>query len=273
MTIQFKKKGDRNPLTFTQRQFIAKVISNKSLNKNFKLLHLSPLSDIIIPSPGQFYMLQTGNTLDPLLKRPFSIFQYDRRGLKFLYRIKGKGTLLLSNVKKGDMIEVIGPLGNGYPEIDGNFVVIAGGIGIASLYPVLQSHKNRAYVFYGARNRDEHIMLEEIRSISKKLYITTDDGSSGEKGFITDEFVKFINNRGLDFVTVFACGPIPMLKELSKIINKTELQCYVSLEENMACGVGACLGCVVKKMEEEGWSYRCVCKDGPVFNIRDILWE
>lgn len=267
------KGGGRNPLTFAQRQFVAKVISNRSLNKNFKLLHLSPLSDVITPSAGQFYMLKAGHTFDPLLRRPFSIFHYDSGGLKFLYRVKGKGTSLLSDLKKGDLVEVIGPLGNGYPEIKENFVVIAGGIGIASLYSLLKKHKNRAYVFYGAKNKDELILLDEISSISKQLYITTDDGSIGERGFVTNEFVKILSEKKLDFNTIFACGPMPMLKELANFINRTNFQCFVSIEENMACGVGACLGCVVKKVDQEGWSYKCVCKDGPVFNIRDILWE
>lgn len=225
-------------------------------------------------------MIQAGNTYDPLLKRPFSIFRHKDNMLQFLYRIRGKGTICLSNVKEGDTIDLIGPLGNGYPVPKGDFVAVAGGIGIASLYPLIEQYKNRAHLFYGARNKDELLMLNEVSMLSKKIWITTDDGSAGKKGLITAPLKDFLRHNHLP---VYACGSMPMLKTIFDIIKDTELKCYASLEENMACGIGACLGCVVKvrseklevrtKTKKDLTVYKRVCKEGPVFDLKDIVWE
>lgn len=263
------------------KYFKAKTVDNISLNKHFRLLKLSPLSDIDIPQPGQFYMLQAGNTYDPLLKRPFSIFRHEDNSLSFLYRIRGKGTLSLSHLRSGDVINVIGPLGNSYPEPHGDFIALAGGIGIASLLHLLARFKNKAYLFYGARNKEELVMLNEARAISKESFITTDDGSEGEKGLIIDSLMKFFNSLPITHypLPIYACGPTPMLRELSKVVADKEIKCYISLEEHMACGIGTCLGCVVKVRDQntedrtQNWTYKRVCKEGPVFAIEDIVWE
>ncbi len=270
------------------KYFKAKTVDNISLNKHFRLLNLSPLSDIDIPQPGQFYMLQTGDTCDPLLKRPFSIFRHEENSLSFLYRIRGKGTLSLSRLKSGDIINAIGPLGNSYPVPDGDFIALAGGIGIASLLPLMRKFKERAYLFYGARSKEELVMMDEAKAVSKESFITTDDGSEGKKGLITDSLMKFFNSLPITHhpLPLYACGPTPMLRELYRII-KSKIQnpksqiieCYVSMEEYMACGVGVCLGCVVKVRSQEPvdssqkWIYKRVCKEGPVFDIKDIIWE
>ncbi|MEW6738981.1 MAG: dihydroorotate dehydrogenase electron transfer subunit [Nitrospirota bacterium] len=253
------------------KYFKAKTVDNISLNKHFRLLNLSPLSDIDIPQPGQFYMLQAGDTYDPLLKRPFSIFRHEDNSLSFLYRIRGKGTLSLSHLKSGDIINAIGPLGNSYPEPHGDFIALAGGIGIASLLHLLARFKNKAHLFYGARNKEELVMLNEAKALSKESFITTDDGSEGEKGLITDSLMKFFNSLPITHypLPLYACGPTPMLRELSKVVAGKDIKCYVSLEEHMACGVGACLGCVIKTVSGN----KRVCKEGPVFDIKDIIWE
>lgn len=263
------------------KNFKANITGNISLNKQFKLLSLSPLSDIIVPEPGQFYMLQAGDTYDPLLKRPFSIFGHEDKTLKFLYRIRGKGTLSLSNLESGDIIDVIGPLGNSYSAPKGDFIAIAGGIGIASLLPLLERFKDMAYLFYGARSKEELVMLNEVRSLSKEIFITTDDGSEGEKGLITDVLRDFLNSklRTQNSKLVYACGPTPMLKELSSVVAGKGIKCYVSLEAHMACGVGACLGCVIRvkgqgaRVKETEWTYKRVCKEGPIFDLEDIIWS
>lgn len=263
------------------KYFKAETVDNISLNKHFRLLNLSPLSDIDTPQPGQFYMLQTGDTCDPLLKRPFSIFRHEDNLLSFLYRIRGKGTLSLSHLKSGDIINAIGPLGNSYPVPDGDFIALAGGIGIASLLPLMRKFKERAYLFYGARNKEEMVMLNEAKAISKESFITTDDGSEGEKGLITDSLSDFLNPSCITHYAsrIYACGPTLMLRELSKVVAGKDIECYVSMEEHMACGVGACLGCVVKVKSQEPvassqkWIYKRICKEGPVFDIKDIIWE
>lgn len=267
------------------KYFKAKIIDNKSLNKDFRLITISPLPEVLVPEPGQFYMLQVSSNYDPLLKRPFSIFKYGDNMLKFLYRIKGKGTSCLSNFKRGDSIYAIGPLGNGFSAPQGDFIAVAGGIGVASLFPLLEKYKNRAYLFYGARNKEELVMVEESSALAKEIFITTEDGSERQKGLVTDLLKDSL------FVThyllpMYACGPTPMLKELSNIVvnppfTKGEIKCYVSLEEHMACGVGACLGCAVRvrsQITDHGSQgseliYERICKEGPVFDLKDIVWE
>ncbi|HAK89963.1 MAG: hypothetical protein A2077_00915 [Nitrospirae bacterium GWC2_46_6] len=254
------------------KYFKAEITDNISLNKHFKILTLTPQSDIVVPQPGQFYMLNSNNTYDPLLKRPFSIFGCKNNTLSFLYRIRGKGTSCLSNLRGGDIIEVIGPLGNNYPEPAGDFIAVAGGVGIASLLPLLDKRKNTGYLFYGARSKDESVMLSEAGALSKETFVATDDGSEGRKGLITELLKGFLNNLKSEIsnftLPIYACGPNPMLKELSKIARERRIKCYVSLEEHMACGVGACLGCVVKTVS----GYRRVCKEGSVFDSEEIVW-
>lgn len=253
-------------------------------NRNFKMLTLRPAAEIIAPEPGQFYMLQTGTACDPLLKRPFSIYDCGEQSLSFLYRIRGKGTLSLSQLREGDMVQVIGPLGNSYPEPDGDFIAVAGGIGIASLLPLLRKYRKRACLFYGAMNTEELVMLEETRELAKEIFITTDDGSDGRKGWITHAVRDFLAESHATYrsLPIYACGPVPMLKSLAEITHGAGLACYASMEEHMACGIGACLGCVVKVRDksvrseslqaEESFVYKRVCKEGPVFDIGDIIW-
>lgn len=252
------------------RYFPSKITDNKSLNSSFKLLSITPLSEIEMPQPGQFYMLQTSGSLDPLLKRPFSIFRQEDNTLQFLYRIRGKGTRSLAELKTGGIINVIGPLGNSYPEPEGDFIAVAGGIGIASIMSLMERFKHRAYFFYGARNSEELLMLEEADAVSNELIVSTDDGSEGEKGLITEKLEDFLSSYMMDkSVPVYACGPVQMQKEVCRIASESGRKCYLSLEEHMACGLGACLGCVVKTTS----GYKRVCKEGPVFDAGELVWE
>ena len=253
--------------------FTAEIVGNTSQKTHFKMLTLRPSSEIIVPQPGQFYMIQTGTACDPLLKRPFSIYSIRQNLLSFLYRIRGKGTLSLSQLREGDLLQIIGPLGNSYPAPDGDFIAIAGGIGIASLLPLMRKYKKHAYLFYGAMKSDELVMLEEARELSKEIFITTDNGSDGQEGCVTCAVEDFIGESRITppeagALPMYACGPTPMLKELSKIARAAGLICCASLEEHMACGIGACLGCMVKTVTGQ----KRVCKDGPIFNLEDIIW-
>ncbi|MBF0558724.1 MAG: dihydroorotate dehydrogenase electron transfer subunit [Nitrospirae bacterium] len=253
-----------------------------SQNAQFKLLTLKPLSEITAPEPGQFYMIQAGTANDPLLKRPFSVYGLQHDCLGFLYRIRGKGTLSLSQLREGDTLQVVGPLGNSYPVPSGDFIAVAGGIGIASLLPFMNKYKKRAYLFYGAMKRDELVMLEEARELSKEAFFTTDDGSYGQKDLITDALRSFLSASQIahQALRIYACGPAPMLKALSVITNAGGIVCYASLEEHMACGIGACLGCMVKvkiqkpedRDKNKEWEYKRVCKEGPIFSLEDIKW-
>jgi dihydroorotate dehydrogenase electron transfer subunit len=251
----------------------AKITENTPVNKDHNLLSLSQDNIQQHPLPGQFYMIGTDFSYDPLLKRPFSIFREASGVLQFLYRIKGKGTERMKEMKKGDNVSLLGPLGNGYPLHGRNLtpVLVAGGIGIASLFPLAEKLSGNVHLFYGARTKNELLMLNELKGlVRKELIISTDDGSEGAKGKIVDVFDNFFT-RHSSLVTrhsLYACGPTPMLKAVSKFALEKEIKGYISMEENMACGVGACLGCTVKTKK----GYKRVCKEGPVFPIEEIVW-
>lgn len=279
------------------RYFEAKIKENLCVNEDHNLLSLVTPEGVNEHLPGQFYMIEVNRGFDPLLKRAFSLFRKTSDGFQILYRIKGKGTSILKDMKKGTFIDVLGPLGKPYPNplAEQTPVVVAGGIGIASVFSLIERLSKRAYVFYGARSKDELFMIDELRRISKELVISTDDGSYGEKATVIDSLNNFLSHHSLvvpDYL-IYACGPKPMLKKIAQIAILNNIKAYVSLEENMACGVGACQGCVVrvrkqgKKIEdgkmgrwEDGKSqplnlltkYKRVCKEGPVFNAEEIIW-
>lgn len=253
--------------------FKAKVINNFPLNQKTYLLTIRPLEKVKKPEPGQFYMLETTNSYDPLLKRPFSFFRIRSFGLQFLYALKGKGTLFMRDFIKGEIIDVVGPLGRGYPEPAKGYtpLLIGGGIGIASIFSFAEKINRRGYIIYGAKCKDELPIINELEYLKNKLFICTDDGSFGKKGTVIEglEYLLKDNKALSPYYLIYACGPPEMLKAVSKFTSDRGLKGYVSLEENMACGFGACLGCAVKTVQ----GYKRVCKEGPVFPIEEIVWE
>lgn len=255
------------------RYFRARISENRQLTADHNLLTFIPLSDTKEPEPGQFYMIGTGGDgYDPLLKRPFSLLRKKGSGVQMLYRIKGRGTMMIRDVKEGSVIDVLGPLGNPYPmpENESVPIIVAGGIGIASVFSLAEKFSRTAYIFYGARTQSELMFLEELKGFAKELFISTDDGSYGKKGTIVDVLADFFT-RNSSLVTrhlIYACGPAPLFRSLCEVVRNKGVKTYVSLEENMACGVGACLGCVTRTVD----GHKSVCKEGPVFDIRDIVW-
>lgn len=237
------------------------------------LLTVCPLEPIIEPNPGQFFMLSLDKRLDPLLKRPFSLHRFISGDLQFLYRVVGKATSILKEKKAGDILELIGPLGNGFPldEIERvKPILVAGGMGIAPLVALTDRiAKEEPLFFYGARTKAEVLCLNELSFIGVTPKISTDDGSVGRKGFITELVDEFLSkHQSFDNYTIYACGPKPMLSVLAAIAKRHKVKAYMALEESMACGVGACLGCVIKTVD----GYKRVCKEGPVFSFNDIMW-
>jgi dihydroorotate dehydrogenase electron transfer subunit len=254
------------------RYFTSRVKENIALNAHHNLITLSMPDAAGEPFPGQFYMIEVNRGSDPLLKRAFSLFRRTSDGFQLMYRIKGRGTTLLKEMKRDDALEVLGPLGNHYPVPSGEQVplVIAGGIGIASVFPFLHAHQGRAFVFYGARSGDEIFVLDELKGMSREVLISTDDGSMGTKGNIVDVLANYLDGKKTDHsrYVLYACGPYPMLKAVSTVAASKGITAYVSMEESMACGLGACLGCVVKTKT----GYKRVCKEGPVFKSEEIVW-
>ena len=224
------------------------------------------------PSPGQFYMVGTGRGYDPLLKRAFSLFRRIPGGLQLLYRVRGKGTSLLSSMKEGAVLDLVGPLGNSYPlpRKDQTPVVIGGGIGIASVFSLAEELSGNCHLFYGARMEDELFLAGELGAVYENLVLCTDDGSCGIKGTVVDVLRDFMERRseGASAPVIYACGPVPMLKSIAETALSIGVEGYISLEENMACGIGACLGCVVRTKS----GYKRVCKEGPVFEVSEVVW-
>ncbi|NLV77457.1 MAG: dihydroorotate dehydrogenase electron transfer subunit [Tissierellia bacterium] len=214
----------------------------------------------ILGDPGQFYMLKGWLGLDPFLPRPISICDISDDKITFLYEIRGKGTGIMANLKALDKIEILGPLGNGFNlNSKGNIAIISGGIGIAPMIYTMKSIDTPIDFYCGFR--DEVYYIDEIKKHANNIYITTEDGSVGHKGFITELFVPE------KYDIVMTCGPIPMMKKVVQMC-KDKVPVFISMESRMACGIGACLGCSI----ETTWGMKRVCKDGPVFSGEEVIF-
>jgi len=263
------------------------VLKNTQISTGHFLLSMKLPEAFQTPVPGQFVMVREKGRSDPLLGRPFSVYSIDRRKgtviVEILYKVVGKGTTFLSKLKRGDPLEVFGPHGRGF-EISlqvGKAVLICGGIGVAPI-AFLASHLRRfvdirnveLICYYGAKSTEHLVGLENIKGYCSRVCISTDDGSMGHNGFVTEMFEKDISLYDAANTRIYACGHRPMLKRLSELIMGNHFSCQVLIEERMACGIGACLGCAVRTNDKEGkGTYLRVCKDGPVFNIQDIAWD
>lgn len=220
--------------------------------------------------PGQFIDVYV-NDDSKLLPRPISICEVKDDSLRIVYRVVGGGTKIMSTYQEGDEIQIIGPLGNGFDMRDGKAILVGGGIGIP---PMVELAKNLSEKI-GKENvisvmgyRDELFLTDELEQFST-VVIATEDGSTGTKGTVIDA----LNENGVGGDVLYACGPIPMLKALKDWANGKGIECQISLEERMACGIGACLACVCKTKEKDEHSNVCnkrICKDGPVFDANEI---
>ena len=220
--------------------------------------------------PGQFISMYT-NDGSKLLPRPISICEIDKEkgALRVVYRVTGEntGTELFSQMKEGDTIPVIGPLGNGFPLIEKKAFLIGGGIGVPPILELAKSLNCEKQIIVGYR--DAQTFLKEELEANGTLYISTEDGSVGTKGNVMDA----IREHSLEADIIYACGPTPMLRALKSYAEENGIECYLSLEERMACGIGACLACVCKSKEKDHHSNvnnKRICKDGPVFLSTEV---
>ena len=227
-----------------------------------------PLEEI---KAGQFVQVRVDDAQHTYLRRPISIHDvdYQNRTITLLVQRVGEGTNKMSDIEIGDTLNIIYPLGNGFtiPENnEGNVILVGGGIGIAPLYYLGKMLKEKGIepqFLLGGRSKSDLIMLEEFESVGK-VYITTNDGSLGEAGFVTQHSIW----KEKQFDMIYTCGPKPMMMAVTKIARENNIDCEVSLENLMACGLGACLCCVENTIEGNV----CVCKEGPVMNINKLLW-
>lgn len=247
------------------RHFHAEVAENTHLSDTHNILKVQPKEKFSEPGPGQFYLLKVSNVLDPLLRRPFSILRWDDKSLEFLIMLRGRGTSLIRNMNPGECIDLIGPLGRGFemPSAEETPLVIAGGVGVASIYPLIERLGEKAHIFYGAARSNGLYLLEDLERLTDNIHLSTDDGSRGFSGNSVSNLSCFLESSNIAAPVIYACGPEGMMEALIQVMREKGLKGSLSLEERMACGVGACLGCAMKT--EDG--YKCVCREGPVFSI------
>jgi len=244
---------------------LADVLEKRFLTEDIFLIRLFAPDIASNCLPGQFVNFRCSQLYDPLLRRPISIFDADedKGEIYLLIRIVGKGTNLLSRLEEGDKLDILGPLGNSFPKDDfPNPLLVAGGIGIAPLY-FLARNLNHPTLIWGAKGKKEFFLLDELRK-SSRLLLFTEDGSLGEKGLATDKLPSL--SQGHD--VIFACGPVPMLKEVVRIAREIGIPSFISLEERMACGFGACLGCAVRTKQ----GYKILCKEGPILPGEEVVF-
>ncbi len=222
-------------------------------------------------------MVRVTGTGDPLLARPFGISTVlSRTAIEIVYRVVGRGTRLLTGVRKGQSLTILGPLGNGFP-LPGKGIVpilVGGGSGFPPLHFFAQRTGKNAHFFIGARNREclpPAGMLKSFREVVQQVHIATDDGSAGVKGMSTNILSTFLSRlEKRSRLAIYACGPHAMLAAVARIAAEHLIPCQVSLEERMACGLGACMGCSIP---QNAGGYKRACKDGPVFDANDIDWS
>lgn len=220
-----------------------------------------------ITKEGQFAHVKVGNKT---LRRPISICDADNERIRLVFQVKGEGTEILSKAKVGDELDIICPLGHGFDIQKGKkYCLIGGGIGVPPMLYCAKTAENPA-VITGFRNKDLVILQDDFKKYTDEVYLVTDDGTAGEKGFVTDVLKKKID----EVDEVCACGPMVMLKAIAEICKGKGKPCQVSLEERMGCGIGACLVCACKTRTGENGEeeYTHVCKKGPVYKAEEVVF-
>ncbi|MEN1934398.1 dihydroorotate oxidase B electron transfer subunit [Paenibacillus sp. 102] len=250
------------------------VVNQTEIAKNIYELVLQ--GDLVqqMNDPGQFVHIKVAEGITPLLRRPISICNVDQDKNEFtmLYRAEGQGTKTLAKRKQGELVDVLGPLGHGFPveeaESGQTALLVGGGIGVPPLYELSQrlvAKGVRVIHILGFQTK-EVVFYEEKFAELGDTYVATVDGTHGTKGFVTD----VIDSYGIDFDILYSCGPLAMLRALEG--RYKERKAYISLEERMGCGIGACFACVCHLQEDpSGHSYKKVCSDGPVFPIGEVV--
>lgn len=262
------------------RYFDARIIENRALGNGYFVLRLGGCDSLAGSRPGQFMMLRGDWGRDPLLPRPMSLLSVAPEGrAAVLARAVGRGTRLLERALPGACISVLGPLGNGFPEptqatLD---LLVAGGVGMPPLFMQAEHAMRRGLIdrcemIYGGRSARDLVLLGEMRGLGLAPYLATEDGSAGRRGRVTAALEARIEHHGAASpapkLRIMACGPREMLWAVARIAESYGIECYLSVEEQMACGIGVCLGCA---MPAHSRPFRYACSDGPVFLASDLV--
>ena len=263
-------------------QFKSEILSNQEIAPAYWRIRLSAPPSFVTAKPGQFIMVQVSDSISPLLRRPFGVFNTgtdEQPWFEMLYKVVGKGTALLASHHTGEIIDVLGPLGTGFDQgsDDEEKLIVGGGIGLAPLYPLckeLTQKKSPVRLFVGGRTQADILCLEDFKALGVDCHVATEDGSLGTQGFVTKALEQHLDQLS-GKAALYVCGPHGMLEAVARIADARQLPCQVSLENYMACGVGACLGCVTpgKNHSPTTPDYRCVCAEGPVFASNELQWR
>ena len=262
----------------------AEVLSNTRLSSDYNVLVLAAPEIAAAAAPGQFLMLKTGERLEPLLRRPFSVFEILKRdgrvtGLSVLNKRIGPSTRLLFDARPGDRVQCLGPLGRPFVPVSppDEAWLVAGGVGLApfaTLADVLRARGTSVRLFYGARSGAELFFLDEFTTLGVQLHLATEDGSRGERGRVTLPLERALRERGQQNVMVYACGPEPMLAAVAKLSEAHGRPSQVSVERVMGCGLGGCYSCVIPIKTAGGAPhYVRACIAGPTFRGDEIEWQ
>lgn len=263
----------------------ALVVDNHRLSPDYNVLQLDAPEIAGLVQPGQFVMVRPGRDGDPLLRRPFSVFEVLRtgdgrpRGISILNKQIGRGTRAVYALRAGDRLPTLGPLGRPFPLVDapGEAWMVAGGVGLApfvTLTEALAARGTPMRLFYGGRRAVDLYHLDFFERHGVGLSLATEDGSRGTTGLVTAPLaVALAEARGVAGVTVYACGPTPMMRATADLAAAHRRRCLVSLEQVMGCGLGGCYSCVVPVNVPGGSHYVRSCLDGPVFESVDLVWE
>lgn len=254
-----------------KKQQTAKIVSQTMLADGIFDMELQAEEIAAQAKPGQFISVYV-NDKSKILPRPISICGIDaEKGiLRIVYRIAGEGTKQMSSYQKGDSVKILGPLGNGFTMKKDRAILIGGGIGIPPMLELAKQLDGPKSIVLGYR--DSEMFLKDEFEAYGDVFVSTEDGSVGTKGNVIDA----VKEQGVEGNVIYACGPTPMLKGIQAYAAENEIEAQISLEERMACGIGACLACVCQSKEADDHSHVCnkrVCKDGPVFDAREVVLQ
>ncbi len=255
-------------------QLKAELLSNQKIQGEYFCLRLKAPAIAKKALPGEFVQVRISENTNPLLRRPFSIHSSDGSTVEIMYQVVGLATRILAKKQRGEYLDIIGPLGEGFNLSKEGFgekthILVAGGMGVAPLFFLAEKlKKGKMIVLLGAKTKNHILCEREFKQLGCAVKVSTDDGSRGFQGRVTALLGHLLSSIDHRLLAIYACGPTPMLKDVSQISCRLNIPAEISLEEHMACGIGACLGCAVNTRD----GYQRVCKEGPVFDADEIIW-
>jgi dihydroorotate dehydrogenase electron transfer subunit len=262
----------------------AAVLSNRRLSSDYNVIALGAPAIATETAPGQFVMIKPASGLDPMLRRPFSVFEVLRDasgrpiGLTLLNKRVGVGTSLLYDAEPGATLSVVGPLGKSFVPVDppAEAWMIAGGVGLApfaTLAEALAKKGTPMTLFYGGRSRADLFHEAYFEGLGATLVLTTEDGTHGERGRVTAPLERALASHSGGAVTIYACGPTPMMRAVAELGARFARPTFVSLEPQMGCGMGGCYSCVVRVRHGSASHFVRSCLEGPIFDASAVVWD